>query len=205
MKISGVIVPNDSKWIYDWFDVEATCPRDVEKALREGDREVLINSGGGDVYSGSEIYTLLKQHGVDVKIVGIAASAASVIAMAGKTVQISPTAQIMIHNVSTTAGGDYRDLRHEAQVLENYNTSIANAYRLRTRLSQEELLGLMNDETWLTAQQALEYGFVDQIMFDDNLRLTASAVNMLPDAIINKMNQRLNEAKLNLLKLRGAK
>ena len=196
--MKGVIIPNEDKWIYEWFEIENTTPNDVLNALPTDNSpvEVVINSGGGDVYSGSEIYTALKDYPgtVTVKIVGIAASAASVIAMAGDKVLISPTAQIMIHNVASVAQGDYRVMKHEAEVLKNYNKSIANAYMLKTGLSQEELLNLMDKETWLNAQQAKEKGFVDEIMFDEGNRLVASVqVGVLPQNVINKMRNMKNE------------
>lgn len=223
VKIKGTIVSNDIKWIYELFDMDATSPNDVTSALEnaDGDIDVEINSGGGDVFAGSEIYTALKNHKgtVNVDIVGIAASAASVIAMAGDNVRISPTAQIMIHNVSSRQSGDYRDMQHEANVLENYNKSIANAYMLKTGLSQEELLDYMNKETWLNAQQAKELGFVDQVMFDEGNQLVASASNgfVFPAEVINKIrnivkppsndvnNKKLCEAKLDFLKLKEVK
>lgn len=196
--MKGVIIPNEDKWIYEWFEIENTTPNDVLNALPTDNSpvEVVINSGGGDVFSGSEIYTTLKDYPgtVTVKIVGIAASAASVIAMAGDKVLISPTAQIMIHNVASVAQGDYRVMKHEAEVLKNYNKSIANAYMLKTGLSQEELLTLMDKETWLNAQQAKEKGFVDEIMFDESNRLVASVqVGVLPKNVINKMRNMKNE------------
>lgn len=229
--IKGIIVANDEKWIYELFGYEVTTPRDVDQLLNEVDNEdleVLINSPGGDVYSGSEIYTILKDHAnnVDVKIVGVAASAASVVAMAGDSVKISPTAQIMIHNVSSGAQGDYREMEHQAEVLKNYNKSIANAYRLKTNLSEKELLDLMNSEKWLNAQEAKSKGFVDEIMFDEGNKLAASlSANdevMLPPKVVNKLRDLLKEkdfeeeteeptdnkdksiykAKLNLLKLK---
>src|SRR5690554_4113412 len=115
VKVKGTIVPNDVKEIYEWFGIDATSPDDVSNVIEQLDGEAVeveINSGGGDVYSGSEIYTSLKNYSgkVNVKITGIAASAASVIAMAGDLVQISPIAQIMIHNVSSVRSGDYRDM-----------------------------------------------------------------------------------------------
>ena len=196
--MKGVIIPNEDKWVYEWFEIENTTPNDVLNALPTDNSpvEVVINSGGGDVFSGSEIYTTLKDYPgtVTVKIVGIAASAASVIAMAGDKVLISPTAQIMIHNVASVAQGDYRVMKHEAEVLKNYNKSIANAYMLKTGLSQEELLNLMDKETWLNAQQAKEKGFVDEIMFDEGNRLVASVqVGVLPQNVINKMRNMKNE------------
>ena len=198
--MKGVIIPNEDKWIYEWFEIENTTPNDVLNALPtdKSPVEVVINSGGGDVYSGSEIYTALKDYSghVTVKIVGIAASAASVVAMAGDRVLISPTAQIMIHNVASAAQGDYRVMKHEAEVLKNYNKSIANAYMLKTGLSQEELLTLMDKETWLNAQQAKEKGFVDEIMFDESNRLVASVYSgILPPNVINKIRNMKNELK----------
>ncbi len=222
--VKGVIVSNGDKYYYDWFGIESTSPQDVSKKIVEAngeDLEVHINSPGGDVYAGSEIYTDLKAYSgdVNIKIVGVAASAAGVIAMAGKS-SISPTAQFMMHNVGSGAYGDYRAFEHEAEVLKNYNVSIANAYRLKTGMSHEELLELMNKETWLNAQQAVKHGFVDEIMFDEGNMLVASATNgmMLPPEVINKIrNQikipgqnplenkdlKLAQARLNLLKLKG--
>lgn len=228
--IKGVIVANDEKWIYEMFDMEVTTPKDVSELIDQakGEQlEVIINSPGGDVYSGSEIYTALMDYKgpVNVKVVGIAASAASVIAMAGGVTKISPTAQIMMHNVHTIAQGDYRDFEHESEVLKNYNQSIANAYMLKTGLSKEELLELMDNETWLTAQSAKEYGFVDEIMFDTGNQLAASVNTersfLLSRNVINKIRNSLvdedldndgeehNEdleiyrKRLNLLKLRS--
>jgi len=223
VKIKGTIVPNDVKWIYEWFEMDATSPKDVSNIIDQldgEDVEVEINSGGGDVFSGSEIYTALKKYKgkVNIDIVGIAASAASVIAMAGDYVRISPTAQIMIHNVSSRRSGDYRDMQHEAEVLQNYNKSIANAYMLKTGLSQEKLLEYMNKETWLNAQQAKELGFVDEVLFDEGNQLVASSSNgfVFPPEVINKIrnlvkppnnesseNKKIYEARLNLLKLKG--
>lgn len=191
--VKGVIITNDEKWIYDWFEVENVSPNDVYNALPSDNSpiEVIINSPGGYVDAGSEIYTTLKdyQGPVTVKIVGMAASAASVVAMSGDKVMISPTAQMMIHNVSGVARGDYRDLQHEANVLKNYNTSIANAYVLKTGKSHDELLNLMENETYFTAQQALENGLVDEIMFENKApKMAASLQNgILPQNVIDKI------------------
>ena len=229
INVKGTIISNDVQWIYDLFDIEATSPNSILNGLESAngeDVEVVINSGGGDVFAGSEIYTELKSYSgnVTTKIVGIAASAASVIAMAGKRVQISPTAQIMIHNVSSRAGGDYRDMQHEADVLKNYNKSIASAYILKSGMKEEELLELMNQETWFNAQQALENKFVDEILFEEQTQLVANLGNspMIPQQVIDtirNMKDQFNpvastqesdsdilmqqKAKLNLLKLKG--
>lgn len=225
VNIKGPIVSNSDAWIYEWFGIEATSPNSVNKVLEKAngeDIEVEINSGGGSVFAGSEIYTALKSYpgNVTVKIVGLAASAASVIAMAGDKVMMSPTAQIMIHNVSSRASGDYRDMEHTAEVLKSANNTIANAYRLKTGKTQEELLSLMDDETWMTAEKAKELGFIDEIMFEDGIQLVANTdfSGMLPPEVINKIRNTIknplnsqneeNEtdilmAKFNYLKLKG--
>lgn len=198
LEVKGAIVPNDDKWIYELFEMEATSPKDITDQLKDatGDIEVLINSGGGDVYSGSEIYTALRDapNNVNVKIVGIAASAASVIAMAGDKVEISPTAQIMIHNAATVAFGDNRSMEHTSNMLEGFNKSIANAYMDKTGLSQDEILSMMDDETWLTADMAVEKGFADSKMFAENTpRLVANAGQMLSDDVINRVSAIMNK------------
>ncbi|MFJ5713123.1 head maturation protease, ClpP-related [Neobacillus sp. NPDC093127] len=191
IKVKGPIISRDEKWIYDWFEYDSTTVDDIEGELpTDGSPiEVAINSPGGYVDEGSEIYYLLKNYKghVTTDIVGTAASAASIIAMAGDTVRISPTGQIMIHNVSGGARGDYRDLYHEAGVLENFNKSIANAYRLKTGISENELLDFMNKETWLNAQQAREMGFVDEILFDNGKLVASAQSGMIPIDVLNKM------------------
>jgi ATP-dependent protease ClpP protease subunit len=198
--VKGVIVPDDDQWIYDWLGMEATSPKMINEQLEESNGEsieVIINSGGGSVFAGSEIYTMLKDYKGDVvvKIVGLAASAASVIAMAGKKVLISPTAQIMIHNASALVFGDYRDLQHGSDWLKNVNASIANAYILKSGMTQEQLFELMDKETWFNAQQALEFKLVDEIMFDDQnatkLIASANSSHMLPQVVIDKLRNEL--------------
>lgn len=227
INIKGPIVSNSDAWIYEWFGIEVTSPNMVSKALEKAngeDIEVEINSGGGSVFAGSEIYTAIKSYkgNVVVKIVGLAASAASVIAMAGKRVIMSPTAQMMVHNVTSYSEGDYREMEHTADVLKNANDTIANAYRLKTGKTQEELLSLMDEETWMTSNKAKELGFIDEIMFEDEIKLVASLdySGMLPTEVINKirntiknpLNSQENKekeadilmAKYNYLKLKGS-
>lgn len=218
VNIKGPIVSNSDYSIYEWFGIEATCPKIVHDAIEKAngeDLEVIINSGGGSVFPASEIYTALRDYAgnVIVKIVGLAASAASVVAMAGKKVLMSPTAQMMIHNVTTYAEGDYRDMEHTAEILKNANDTIANAYRLKSGKTQEELLALMDNETWMTAQKAKELGLIDEIMFEDDVQLAASTdySGLLPPEVINTMRNKLQgekalkvaQAKLNYLKLKG--
>ena len=211
VRIAGVIISNDQKWIYDWFEMDSFCPNDLRKAITDEYEtiEVEINSGGGSVYAGSEIYTALKNHKgqVNVSIVGLAASAASVIAMAGKTVKMSPTAQFMVHNVSAQGEGDYRDMQHMADILKTANETIASAYILKTGKSKDEILAMMDKETWLTAEKAKEYGFIDEVMFtndDSKFQLVANFVpNIIPTNVIEKMVKEKAQAELDILKLRG--
>lgn len=227
INVKGPIVSSGDSWIYDWLGIESTSPGTVSKAIEEalGDElEVDINSGGGDVFAGSEIYTALKSYkgNVTIRIVGLAGSAASVIAMAGNRVLMSPTAQIMIHNVSSRASGDHRDMAHTAEILKNANETIANAYMLKSGLSQKDLLDMMDAETWFTPQKALEHHLIDEIMFEENqLNLVASYDSgILPQSVISKIRntitrpisndtaflmQQKAEAQLKFLKLKEVK
>ena len=202
--IRGTIVPDDDLWIYKWFGMEATAPKTVRKALTDAkgsDLEVLINSGGGDVMAGTEIYTMLREYNgkVIIKIQSFAASAAAVISMAGES-EMSPVAQLMIHNVSSYAAGDNRDMAHMAQVLENANRALASAFTAKTGKSEAEVLELMAKETWFTAEQAVKEGFVDRVMFAENaaapqpVKLAASFNNLLPANVIEYARQHFNTA-----------
>ena len=167
LKIKGDIVGNDWKEVYDWFGIECTTPKDVMAALDtvpKGDRiQVKINSGGGDVLAGQEIYTTLRgRTDVDIEVESLAASAASVIAMAGPST-ISPVGMIMIHNVSSSARGNKNDMKKEAEILSRYDEALANSYVEKTGRSREDILKMMDKETWLTADRAVELGFIDSI------------------------------------------
>ena len=218
IEVKGTIVGNADKWIYEWFGMDATCPKDVNAAISEANGEPLlveINSGGGDVFAGSEIYTALKAYAgtVEINIVGLAASAASVIVQAGHS-RISPTALFMVHNVSGSAAGDFHDMQQEAEILQTANKAVAAAYLEKTGKSMEELLGIMDAETWMDAQKAVEYGFVDEVMFASAPTLT-NGIGVLPAQTIHKLKDLLPArgeenaevktvtAKLKLLRLKG--
>lgn len=218
IEVKGTIVGNADKWIYEWFGMDATCPKDVNAAISEANGEPLlveINSGGGDVFAGSEIYTALKAYAgtVEINIMGLAASAASVIAQAGHS-RISPTALFMVHNVSGSAAGDFHDMQQEAEILQTANKAVAAAYLEKTGKSMEELLGIMDAETWMDAQKAVEYGFVDEVMFASAPTLT-NGIGVLPAQTIHKLKDLLPArgeenaevktvtAKLKLLRLKG--
>lgn len=211
VEIKGPIINDSDQFIYDWFRIPATSPSKVNRAIQtaigNGVKElnVEINSGGGSVFSGAEIWTSLKsfEGTIKVQIVGLAASAASVIAMAGTTIEMSPVAQIMIHNAKTKAEGDYRVMQDTGSLLENVNKSLMSTYILRTALSEEELKTMMDKETWMGAQQAKELGFIDNIMFEKQLDAVAGVehemlVNgVLPQAVIDKMRQELAKDPVN--------
>ena len=226
IEIKGTIISNNLQRIYDWMEIEATSPSKVINALPQdgGDVEIYISSGGGDVFAGSEIFTALKEYkgNVTVKIVGLAASAASVIAMGAQKILMSPTAQMMIHNVSTNVSGDYRDFQHASETLKSANQSIINAYKTRLNKTDEELQHLMDQETWYNASSALEHGFVDEIMFDNkeqtggqfvanygSVILSEEVMAKVSELMENKKHQEAKQqneivvAKLKLLKLRG--
>lgn len=133
-----------------------------------GNITVWINSPGGNVFAAAEIYTMLKDYkgAVTVKIDAIAASAASVIAMAGTKVQMSPVAMLMIHDPSTVAFGNAKDMEHAIAVLNEVKESIINAYAAKTGLTHARIANLMSNETWMNAKKAVDLGFADEILFD---------------------------------------
>lgn len=216
IEIKGTIVPDDDAWVYRYFGINATYPQAVKKAIEEADGqdlEVEINSGGGDVFAGSEIYTALRSYTgkITIKIVGFAGSAASVIAMAGYS-EMSPTAQMMVHNVSSYASGDNRDMAHMAEVLANANKAIAAAYVAKSGMDEKTALEMMDHETWLTAEQAKELKLVDAVMFAESPPVHLAAgyqTDLLPRAVIDKVKKeqakqkRASEirARFNFLKL----
>lgn len=192
INVKGAIISNNDKWIYDMLEMDATSPKDIVDALPSNneDIEVIINSGGGDVFAGSEIYTTLKDYAgnVNIKVVGVAASAASVIAMAGNHIEMSPTAQMMIHNASTMAFGDDRAMASASEMLNSVNRGIANAYIEKTGKSEQEVLDLMNQETWFSAQDAVDLGFADSKMFgEDTPKLVANSGQMLSNDAVNRI------------------
>ena len=134
----------------------------------EGDITLWINSPGGNVFCAAEIYTMLRDYpgSVTVRIASIAASAASVVAMAGNLVQISPTGMLMVHDPSTIAMGNARDMEKAITTLNEVKESIINAYAFKTGLSRNRISKLMSDETWLNAKKAVELGFADEILFE---------------------------------------
>ena len=154
-----------------WYGDEVTpAAFKAELLAGEGDITVWVNSPGGDMLAASQIYNMLMAYkgNVTVKIDSIAASAASVIAMAGKKVLISPTGLIMIHDPASVAIGNTDEMRKAIQMLDEVKESIINAYEMRTGLSRARLAHLMSSETWLNANMAIELGFADDLLFKAN-------------------------------------
>lgn len=165
-----------------WFDDEVT-PKLFKDELYngEGDITVWINSPGGDCVAAAQIYNMLKDYkgNVTVKIDGVAASAASVIAMAGTKVMMSPVSMLMIHNPMTMACGNTEEMQKAIEMLSEVKESIINAYEIKTGMSRAKLSRLMDAETWMNANKALELGFADEIITRD---IEASAEPIAPMA-----------------------
>lgn len=162
-----------------WFGDEITPAMfRNELAKVSGDLTVWLNSPGGDVFAASQIYTMLRNHKgkVTVKIDGIAASAASVVAMAGDETLIAPTGMLMIHNPSTVAFGNKEAMQKAIELLDEVKESIINAYEIKTGLSRTKLSHLMDAETWMNAKKAVELGFADGILTDEK-KSAADAVS----------------------------
>lgn len=227
INIRGVMIPNDYKMYYDWFGEDSTCPRDIQKvidAFQDGDEiEVYINSPGGVIDVGSEIYTLLRSHADSVRIIitGEACSAASIVAMAAHCT-MAPTALMMVHCVSTGVRGNHSDMEHTAEVLRTADKALCSAYVAKSGMSEQEALEMMENETWLTAEDAKERGLIDAIMFEEEKEeelFVAGPLFQLPDKEkMEKVKKMLEQAeepsgesaflmqlKLDLLKLRGEK
>lgn len=177
--IKGDIVCNEIGKFYDWFKWDCTTPRKVADVIAtaapDEPLDVYINSGGGYVDAGNEIYSTLLSHRerVTIHIESIAASAASIIAMAGRS-EISPVGILMIHNVSGGASGDYHEMEKTAEILKQYNAALCAAYCAKTGKKLDDMLKLMDRETWLTAEQAVRMGFVDKIMETETKKAVAS-------------------------------
>lgn len=182
-----------------WFDDEVTpAAFKAELTSGSGPITVWINSPGGDCVAAAQIYNMLMDYPSDVivRIDGIAASAASVIAMAGTKVQMSPVSVMMIHNPLTVAMGDSDEMRRAIQLLDEVKESIINAYEIKTGLSRAKLSHLMDGETWMNAKKALELGFCDEILYqpeaepapEDSFTFSRRAVT---NSLLDKLKTRI--------------
>ena len=180
-----------------WFDDDVT-PQLFKEELNagSGDITVWINSPGGDCVAAAQIYNMLSNYAgkVTVKIDGIAASAASVIAMAGDTVLVSPVSMMMIHNPATIAWGDSAEMQKAVAMLDEVKESIINAYEIKTGLDRKKLSKLMDAETWMDANSAVEYGFADGIMRRNTAEdMAVPAVSMMysPAQVTNSLKEKI--------------
>lgn len=184
-----------------WYGDEVT-PKMFKEELQdgEGDITVWINSPGGDVFAAAQIYNMLMDYkgNVTVKIDGLAASAASVIAMAGTEVQMSPVAMMMIHNPATIAIGDSSEMQKAIDMLDEVKESIMNAYEIKTGLSRSRISHLMDAESWFNAKKAVELGFSDKLLFskeepegEEEKELEMEAVMFSRKAVTNSLMSKL--------------
>lgn len=196
LRIEGDIISDSDAWIYEWFDEPATSPnafRDELSQFNNEDLTVWINSYGGDVFAATGIYDAIKNYkGKVTTKIEIAMSAASVIAMAGDEVLMSPVGVMMMHNPLSGARGYASDLRKQADVLDVIKETIINAYVSKTKKSHAKISALMDDETWMSANVAVKEGFVDKVLFQDNEKVE-NVVNLSFNryAITNSANESL--------------
>lgn len=198
IKMKGPLISNNEYEAYEFFGLEAVSAKSITDQFPEDINEDIVlevNSNGGLVTVGSEIYTALKKYNghVTAEVTGMAASAASVAIMGADTVKISPTAQIMIHKaLLTRATGNSDDLEKAVNALKSSDQSIINAYVSKTGLSENEIFEMMKNETFMSANEAIEKGFADELMtFEKDLGAVASLESgLLPQAVIDDFYSR---------------
>lgn len=198
IKMKGPLISNNEYEAYEFFGLEAVSAKSITDQFPDDINEDItleVNSNGGLVTVGSEIYTALKNYEghVTVEVTGMAASAASVAIMGADTVKMSPTAQIMIHKaLLTRATGNSDDLEKAVNALKSSDQSIINAYVSKTGLSEDEIFEMMKNETFMSANEAVEKGFADEIMtFEKDLGAVASLESgLLPQAVIDDFYSR---------------
>ena len=185
LTLSGVIAEES------WFDDEVT-PKIFRDELMsgEGDITVWINSPGGDCIAAAQIYNMLLEYkgNVTIKIDGIAASAASVVAMAGNKVIMSPVSMLMIHNPMTMAAGDTTEMKKAISMLTEVKESIINAYELKTGMSRDKIAKLIDAETWMDANKAVELGFADEILSSVKPSAMMYSENVVSRKLWNKIS-----------------
>ncbi len=181
-----------------WFDDDVTPALFKEELVSgSGDITVWINSPGGDCVAAAQIYNMLMDYkgNVTVKIDGIAASAASVIAMAGTKVMVSPVSMLMIHNPATMAFGDSAEMQKAIAMLDEVKESIINAYEIKTGMSRAKISHLMDAETWMNANMAIELGFADEIMTrstdESDIAQPAASASFSRAAVTNSLIEKL--------------
>ena len=204
IKLNGPVIGDGSTWLYDWLGMPYISASKVSKELDAaggGDVELYINSGGGSVFAGSEVYTVLREYPgkITAKITGVAASAASYIALAADDIRMSPLAQFMIHNAAIATDGDKRIHSSRKDLLEGVDESLISVYMKKSGKTRDELAELMNNETWMNAQKAVELGFADGILFEEEnslVEVTNSISGEIPSHVEEKLRDFLVNAML---------
>ncbi|WP_259771432.1 head maturation protease, ClpP-related [Lactococcus lactis] len=201
LKFNGSVIDNSNAWLYDWLEMDYISPKVVDDFLKDANGEsvaIQINSGGGSVFAGSEIFTALGNYPgeVNVEITGICASAATFPLLAADYVSITPIGQVMIHNVSSIQVGDYRDMDSTAKALLGASGNLAELYAKKMNISSEEARSLMDAETWYNAKQAKEAGLVNEVLFDNNepVKLVAGVGPMLSPEKINQLKNMIKDS-----------
>lgn len=217
IEIKGTIIPTNYQEIYDWYGMEGTSPGKLAAFLDEagGDDVILeVNSPGGYVFAGMEMYNRLKMYSgkITAVVMSIAASAASLITCAADTVQMCPVSQLMIHRAHSWAEGDKNEIYKTAEDLAKLDDAIANAYVGKTGMEKAEILKLMDVTTWLGPEEAKEKNFADEILFaqEEQPAMAAAGVIMLTSAQVAQLaeamraektvNRQQKTAALNLLR-----
>ncbi len=199
--VKGMITPNDMAEVYSWFGYEVVTPIDVSKSLNDANGQDItleINSPGGYVDAGSEIYTALKKYqgNVTAQIVGQACSAASWIALAADRVEMSPTAQLMIHRAATGVDGNVDDVASALQSLNSLDSAFVDLYSKRSGMDKQDVYRMMCKTTWMNAKEAVNNGFADAIMFEENSApavINAYGVPVLSNQMITKVKNLLRD------------
>lgn len=202
LKFNGAVADNSDAEVYDWFGIECITPNKVADFLKDANGEdvtIQINSGGGSVFAGSEIFTdLSKYQGkVIAEISGICASAATFPLLAASSVGISPIGQVMIHNPMSLQTGDYRAMSDAAKYLLGSSGNLANLYAKKMNIASEEAQKMMDDETWFNAKEAKEAGIVDEILFENRqaVKMVASVSPVLSSEKVNQFKNMLKGEK----------
>lgn len=177
-RLAGVVVTEDDRLWYDWSGQDCISAKGVSQLLEDAGGEDItlnLNSEGGSVFAGNEIYSMLKQYTgkVVVNINGLSASIASVLMLGADVINMSPSASIMIHKASGGASGTTDDMKKAINALSSIEKTIVSLYHKRTGLSKDRLARMMTNETWFTAEEALELGFVDNILDEADYSQTA--------------------------------
>lgn len=194
--INGVIINNDDAWIYDWYEMEYTSPQKVKDFLASAEgAEVIINinSSGGDLYSGVNIHDMIKAYAgnTEIHICGLAASAASIIAMAGKC-YMSPASTLFVHDVACCENSNKSGKAKAAKDLAVLDRGVASVYAAKSGMSVDEALKLMDRETPIDAHTALEMKLIDGILGIETAPVyTNAAMPVLPRSVIEKTRQML--------------